>query len=102
MHKQRNILNKVRPRDKQAVSHDLKEVFNNFDSNSSIELSKEKLIKFNETWKVAYPEVVNSLKIEDLEDYFTYVKYPPVIRRMIYTTNSIENLNRQTLESNKK
>lgn len=25
----------------------------------------------------------------------TYMKYPPEIRKMIYTTNSIENFNRQ-------
>ena len=37
LHKMRNLLNKVRPKHKQQVSLDLKAVFNNFDSNSSVE-----------------------------------------------------------------
>lgn len=95
VHKQRNILNKVRPRDKQAVSNDLKEIFNNFDSNSTLEKAKDKLEKFCETWKDGYPNIVKSMQTDDINDYFTYIQYPTEVRRMIYTTNSIENLNRQ-------
>ena len=39
--------------------------------------------------------MTNVFSKEDIEYYFTYVKYPVEVRRMIYTTNSIENLNRQ-------
>lgn len=95
VHKQRNVLNKVRPRDKQVISHDIKEVFNNFDSNATLEGAKAKLAKFCTTWKESYPLVVKSLQTEDISDYFTYIEYPVSVRRMIYTTNSIENLNRQ-------
>lgn len=95
VHKQRNILNKVRPRDKQAVSDDIKEVFNNFDSSATLEAAKNKLEKFCETWRDGYPNIVKSLQTEDINDYFTYIQYPTEIRRMVYTTNSIENLNRQ-------
>ena len=30
-----------------------------------------------------------------MQDYLTYIAYPVEVRRMIYTNNSIENLNRQ-------
>ena len=33
--------------------------------------------------------------------YFTYIKYDKEVRRMIYTTNSIENLNKQIRKSTK-
>ncbi|MGI2257597.1 transposase [Candidatus Cardinium hertigii] len=40
-------------------------------------------------------KLVKSLQTEDINDYFTYIHYLVQVRRMIYTTNSIENLNRQ-------
>lgn len=95
VHKQRNVLNKVRPREKQALAHDIKEVFNNFESDSTLEKAQAKLDKFCATWENSYPNVVKSLQKEDMNDYFTYIQYPVQVRRMIYTTNSVENLNRQ-------
>ena len=42
-----------------------------------------------------YDKVLEKLSEERIKDYFTYIDYPVEVRRMIYTTNSIENLNRQ-------
>ena len=42
-----------------------------------------------------YSKVLNRLSEEKRRDYLTYIDYPVEVRRMIYTTNSIENLNRQ-------
>ncbi len=42
-----------------------------------------------------YSKVLDRLSEEKLRDYLTYIDYPVEVRRMIYTTNSIENLNRQ-------
>jgi len=95
VHKQRNVLNKVRPRDKQALAYDIKEVFNNLDSNSTLEGAKIKSDTFCRMWEKSYPNVVKSLQTEDINNYFTYIDYPVEVRRMIYTTNSIESLNRQ-------
>jgi len=96
VHLQRNLLTQIRPRDKAALSYDLKQVFNNFDIGSSIEEAKVKLNGFIQEWSIEYPNVVNKLQREEfISEYFTYISYPATIRRMIYTNNSIENLNRQ-------
>ena len=42
-----------------------------------------------------YSKVLDRLSEEKLRDCLTYVDYPVEVRRMIYTTNSIENLNRK-------
>lgn len=40
--------------------------------------------------------VVNQLREEEfILDYLTYISYPVEVRGQIYTTNSLENLNRQ-------
>ncbi len=96
VHKQRNILNKVRPKEKAVVAKDLCEVFNNFDQSASITLGMEKLELFCKKWGEHYGHIEYMLRnIDEMEDYFTYISYPVEVRRMIYTTNSIENLNRQ-------
>ncbi len=95
VHLQRNILNKIRPRDKQAFAQDLKEVFNNFDKTSTKSEALRKIKKLKNRWKGMYDKVLARLSEERIQDYLTYIKYPAEVRRMIYTTNSIENLNRQ-------
>jgi len=95
VHKMRNVLNKVRPKDKTIVASEIKEVFNNFESTSSIEKAMQKLKDFCDHWGKIYPSVVNSLSGEHIAHYFTYIKYPVQVRRKIYTTNAMENVNRQ-------
>ncbi len=97
VHLQRRLLNKVRPRDKNAFSYDLKEVFDNFSSESTQEKALEKLRKFVQKWsKLGYATLLSKLLDEDyIQHYLTYIRYPVQVRRMVYTTNSIENLNRQ-------
>ena len=95
VHLQRNWLNKLRPRDKAAFGSDMKEVFNNFEEQISMAKVKDKIEKFVSYWKEAYKFVENLQDEEFVQSYLTYTKYPDKVRRMIYTTNSIENLNRQ-------
>jgi putative transposase len=95
VHLQRNWLNKVRPRDKSAFGNDIKEVFNNFEEEISMEKVNKKIEKFVTYWKESYNFVEKLQDQEYIHNYLTYTKYPDKIRRMIYTTNSIENLNRQ-------
>ncbi len=52
-------------------------------------------MKFVEKWKGIYSCVTKLSNEKYIKDYFTYIEYPVEVRRMIYTTNSIENLNRQ-------
>jgi putative transposase len=94
VHLERNLLSKVRPRDKQAFSCDMREAFNNFDRSSTKEQARLKIKHLVETWGASY----NLSRLEEdgyILDYLTYIGYPAEVRRMIYTTNSIENLNRQ-------
>ena len=96
VHLERNLLRKVKPRDKANFAYDLKEVFNKFDKDSSKEKAYKKLKDFHSTWKNSYSASIDKLLDEGfIDDYLTYIAYPVSVRRMIYTTNSIENLNRQ-------
>lgn len=101
VHKMRNILSKVRPKDKSDISQDLKNIFDNFDKTSTIQEAKEKLEYFYKKWNIKYPEIIRSLKKDTTEYYFTYIKFPVHVRRMIYTTNSIESLNKKLRKATK-
>lgn len=94
VHKQRQILNKTRPKDKAEMANDLKNVFNNFGENATKKHALEKLELFCSKWKSKYSRIGNYFNEGVKEYYFTYIDFPTEIRRMIYTTNSIENLNR--------
>ncbi|HHT9149790.1 MAG TPA: IS256 family transposase [Candidatus Wujingus californicus] len=85
VHKMRNILNKTRPKHKAEVATDLKEVFNNFDKNDTIKDAQTKLNRFVEKWKAAYPEFARFFEKDTTEYYFSYVKFPCNLRRMIYS-----------------
>jgi transposase-like protein len=96
VHLQRSILNKVRPKDREELAAGLKSAFNNFDSDSSKEKAMLKLQRFVERWSYSYKGLLGKLIDEEyIIDYLTYIDYPTAVRRMIYTTNGIENLNRQ-------
>jgi len=101
VHKMRNITSKTSPKDKKEVANDLKKVFDNFDRYATIKKSLEKKDDFLKKWKVKYPNFKNFFKEGNIEYYFTYIKFAPDVRRMIYTTNSIENINRQIRKTTK-
>ncbi len=54
----------------------------------------ENLMAFKEKWGKAYPSCVKSWE-DNWNILSTFFGYPPEIRRIIYTTNIIEGLNRQ-------
>lgn len=101
VHKMRNILNRTSPKDKKEVANDLKELFDNFDKDATIEKVLKKKDDFLKKWEKKYPNFKNNFKEGNIEYYFTYIKFNPKVRRMIYTTNSIENLNRQIRKTTK-
>jgi len=94
VHKMRNILNKTRPKDKAEMAQDLKEMFDNFSEKDTKEDALKKVEMFIQKWKVKYPRIDRFFKEGKIEYYFTYIDFHLEVRRMIYTTNSIENLNR--------
>lgn len=58
------------------------------------ELALAALDELDETWGKKYPASIASWR-NNWPQLSTYFKYPAEIRRLIYTTNSIENFNRQ-------
>ena len=95
-HLLRRLLIKVRPKEKKDFSEDLRDIFNNFESSSSIKKAHQKIERFVAKWKKSYPKITEKLADEDfIKHYFTYIDFHVDVRRMIYTTNSIENLNRR-------
>lgn len=52
------------------------------------------LDSFDEKWSGKYPKIEKSWR-DKWANFSTYFKYPEVVRRLIYTTNTIEGFNCQ-------
>lgn len=94
VHKERQILLKTRPKEKEEMAADLKQVFDNFGDGASKAHALDKLSAFCGKWRKRYPNIDRFFDEGVREYYFTYIDFPVHLRRMLYTTNSIENLNR--------
>ena len=94
VHKKRNILLKVRSKDKRDLADDLAKVFKLEKNKYTLKKAKLRLDNFIEKWEVRYSWMRNKFKEEDLEYYFAYLNFPVKAQRMIYTTNWIERLNK--------
>ncbi len=93
VHLKRNIVNKVKPRDKKQVMEELKQIC----SPDQWDITPEKAFgvfkEFIQMWQKSYPPL-KRYQHDRYRFYFTYFKYEREIRGMIYTTNWIERLNR--------
>jgi transposase-like protein len=69
---------------------DLKEVYAAVDEQAALAA----LDAFAEHWDKKYPKISRSWR-ENWPNLSTYFKYPQEVRRLIYTTNTIEGFNRQ-------
>lgn len=69
---------------------DLKQVY----QAATEDIALQQLDSLDSKWGKKYPSTISSWK-NNWADLSTYFKYPPELRKMIYTTNSIENFNRQ-------
>jgi len=90
VHQIRNSLKYVSWKDRKLLAKDLKHVY----TSPTEDLALELLEKFNEKWSNKYPTIYKSWKL-NWNELSTFFKYPKEIRRVIYTTNSIESFNRQ-------
>jgi len=95
VHLKRNILNKVASKHKEEVATDLKEVFNLDLVDDTINNAFGRLDSFAVKWRKNYKHIGNLSFNPMNELYVTYINYHPKIRRMIYTTNWIERLNKE-------
>lgn len=90
VHQIRNSLKYVASKYQKEFLFDLKPVY----QATTEELALENLSLLEEKWGKQYPVVINSWK-NNWETLSTYFKYSEPIRKMIYTTNIIENVHRQ-------
>jgi len=90
VHMVRNSTKFVSYKDLKKVCTDLKAVY----TAASEEAGRDALEAFGKMWDQKYPMIYQSwaTRWDDLSEFF---KYPPEIRRAIYTTNAIESLNYQ-------
>lgn len=69
---------------------DLKEIY----KAPSEEVALNNLDRFDQKWSRTYPSCVNSWR-NNWVHLSAYFKYPEEVRTIIYTTNAMENYNRQ-------
>lgn len=89
VHQVRNSLNRVARKDKKAFVALLKDVY----KAPNEQQAKEALHKLNVKFGKKYAWIIKSWERE-WENLTVYFNFPTDIRRLIYTTNIIENLNR--------
>jgi transposase-like protein len=90
VHQIRNCLKYVASKDQKPFLSDLKEVYRA----TTKELAEQQLDALDKKWGKKYPLVINSWR-NNWPKLSTYFKYDPAIRRLIYTTNTIEGFHRQ-------
>ena len=94
LHFQRNINKHIRKTDREAFAGELKEVFNPDDVFYTVSEAVNRLREVLLKWSKTYPKLKNIANRNDLENVFTYLEFDYRIRRMLYTTNWIERLNK--------
>lgn len=88
VHFVRNTLKYVSYKDKYQFAQDLKAIY----TASSEEIGKKIMIDVQNKWKEKYPMAMNRWE-ENWSIISPFYKFSQRIRKMIYTTNSIESLN---------
>lgn len=94
VHLVRHSLSYVPYTDKKMVAADLKKIY----SANTVELAAEYLDDFELTWGDKYPAIVKSWR-SNWNRVIPFFDYPKEIRKVIYTTNIIESLNRTLRKS---
>jgi len=90
VHQIRNSMKYVASKDQKEFLSELKPVY----KAATKELAELNLAKLGEKWRKKYPVVIRSWE-ENWHKLSTYFKYTEDIRRIIYTTNTIEGFHRQ-------
>lgn len=88
VHFVRNTLKYVNHKDKMQFAQDLKAIY----TASSEEIGKKIMLEVQSKWKEKYPMVMNRWE-DNWSVICPFYKFSQRIRKMIYTTNSIESLN---------
>lgn len=90
VHQVRNSIRYVSYKDVKKIIAALKPIY----TASSEATALEELTQFETLWGERYPLIVRSWR-KNWAEIATFFKYPPEIRKIIYTTNMIESYHRQ-------
>lgn len=90
IHQIRNTTKFVSYKDMKALMSDLKRVY----TATTEDIALLELDAFAEKWDDKYPTISKSWR-EKWATLSTYFKYPTEVRKIIYTTNTVEGFNRQ-------
>ena len=90
VHQIRNSLKYVASKDQKIFMADLKPVY----QATNLAEAQDRLEALSEKWNKKYPVVIESWR-RNWEKLTTYFKYPAAIRKLVYTTNTIEGYHRQ-------
>ena len=90
VHQIRNSLKYVASKDQKSFMKDLKPVY----QAETLELAELRLDELEEKWGKKYEKVLESWR-NNWPKLTTYFRYDPAIRKLIYTTNTIEGFHRQ-------
>ena len=96
IHQIRSSTRYVSYKDVKAVTAALKPIY----KAPTEEMALAALDEFDQKWGQKYPMAVKSWR-DHWDELATMFKYPEQIRRIIYTTNAIENFNRQLRKATK-
>ena len=88
VHQIRNSSRYVVWKDKKAFTQDLKTIYNA----PTKEMASENLGRFEQIWGSKYPYAIKSWRT-NWDELTVFFDYPVEIRKIIYTTNLIENIN---------
>lgn len=90
VHQVRNSIRYVSYKEVKKVTADLRQIYTSPTERAAL----EELERFEGLWGKKYPLIVNSWR-NNWSELSTFFKYPPEIRKIIYTTNIIESYHRQ-------
>ncbi len=90
IHQIRNTIKYIGSKHQKEFMKDLKTVY----KAATEEIALQNLELLENKWGSKYSVVINSW-YNNWENLSTFFKYPPQIRRIIYTTNTLEGFNRQ-------
>ena len=85
----KNSTKHVSPKDVASFTSDMKKIY----KSPSYDAAFKAIDYFGKSWGEKYPHAIKSWK-NNFDELVTFFDYPIEIRKMIYTTNTIENLNR--------
>lgn len=90
IHQIRNSTRFVSYKDIKKLMADLKKVYRATTEKNAL----SELNEFDNTWSKKYPKIAISWR-KNWTELSTFFKYPDAVRKLIYTTNTVEGFNRQ-------